>query len=260
MAFGGSVKRMIPLYAIGVFTAFTMSQAGMCARWLRTREKGWRKGLAMNILGVVICFTVFMINATTKFIEGSWIIIVLVPLLVLAAVGVHRHYNEVSDHLATEIPTSPESLKPVCIVPLADLNGVAFQSLAMARTISDHVIAVHICDDDKHIARLRAQWEAWGNHVPLEIIESPYRSFLRPLLAYIDAIDRQRSDDTIVIVLPELVATRWWHQLLHNQTAFRLKAALLFRPGTVVVNVPYHLRRGHRGRPTVGGDDDPEAI
>ncbi|MGI8846747.1 MAG: APC family permease [Candidatus Dormibacteria bacterium] len=265
--FGASVPKMIPLYAIGVFTAFTMSQAGMCVRWLRTRERGWRKGLAMNILGVAICFTVFLINAIFKFTEGAWIIIALVPILVLGAIGVNRHYNEVSDHLATEIPTSPEALKPVCIVPIADLNGVAFQSLAMARTISDHVIAVHICDDEAHIAKLRAQWDAWGNHVSLEIIESPYRSFQRPLLAYIDAIDRQRRDDTIVIVLPELVATRWWHQLLHNQTALRLKGALLFRPGTVVVSVPYHLRHGHqhrrkggRRRWRAGDGDDPEAI
>jgi amino acid transporter len=260
--FGGSVARMIPLYAIGVFTAFTMSQAGMCSRWIRHREdgrrlRGWRAGLAMNIVGVTVCFVIFLINAILNFRDGAWIIVVLVPVLVAACFAIHRHYTEIDSELATEIPTSPNALRPVCIVPIASLNGLALQSLAMARHISEHVIAVHVCDDEAHIAKLRAQWKAWGNHVSLEILESPYRSYIRPLLAYIDAIDRQRTDETVIIVLPEMVATRWWHQLLHNQTALRLKALLLFRPGTVVVNVPYHLAgQGHRK----GDDDDIEAI
>jgi hypothetical protein len=107
---------------------------------------------------------------------------------------------------------------------------------------------VHVCDDEAHMARLRAKWDIWGDHVPLVVIESPYRAFVRPLLSYIDAIDKQRTDDTLVVVLPELVATRWWHTLLHNQAALRLKAALLFRPGTVVMNVPHHIGRSHRVR------------
>jgi hypothetical protein len=171
----------------------------------------------------------------------------------------------VSSRLTTEIPTSPDQMKLVCLVPIADLNSLALQSLALARSLSENVIAVHVCDDEHHIAMMRARWEAWGNHVPLEIVESPYRSFVRPLLRYIDAIDKQRSDDTVIIVLPELVATRWWHQLLHNQTALRLKAQLLFRPGTVVVNVPYHLQhaphaRRLRRRGAGGDNNDIEAI
>jgi hypothetical protein len=178
--------------------------------------------------------------------------------------AIHRHYAEVSSRLTTEIATSPDQLKLICLVPIADLNSLALQSLAMARSISDHVVAVHICDDEDHIATIRARWEVWGNHVPLEIVESPYRSFIRPLLRYIDAIDKQRNDDTLLIVLPELVATRWWHALLHNQTALRLKAQLLFRPGTVVINVPYHLQHAphvRRIRRRSGtGSDDIEAI
>jgi hypothetical protein len=187
--------------------------------------------------------TVFLITAWEKFLTGAWVVLVIIPLLVLTFRAIHRHYGDVTTELTTETPTSPGELKPVVIVPVSDLNGPALQSLALARTISDQVIAVHISDDPEEIARLKAKWEAWGNHVPLEIIESPYRSLVRPLLAYIDAIDQQQPDDTIVVVLPEMVATRWWQQILHNQTALRLKAALLFRPGTVVVNVPYHLRR-----------------
>jgi len=151
-------------------------------------------------------------------------------------------------------------VRPTCIVPISDLNALALQSMALARSFSTAVIAVHVCDSDEHTAELRAKWELWGEHVPLTIIESPYRVFLRPLLAYIDAIDRQQNDDTLVVVLPELVATRWWHAVLHNQSALRLKGALLFRPGTVVVSVPHHLKRSVRMSRRRKRDDDLDAI
>jgi len=261
--FNGNVNSLLPLYAVGVFTAFTMSQAGMVSRWLRLREKGWRLGLVINATGTVITALVLLINGVTRFKDGAGVIVIIVPILVAACFAVHRHYLEVSNTLTTEIATSPDELKLVALVPIADLNSLALQSLAFARSMTDNVIAVHICDDEEHIARMRARWEVWGNHVPLEIVESPYRTFVRPLLRYIDAIDSQRNDDTLIIVLPELVATRWWHQLLHNQTALRLKAQLLFRPGTVVVNIPYHLQHAphvRRIRRRAGGDNDIEAI
>jgi hypothetical protein len=245
VAFHADVTRLIPLYAIGVFLAFTMSQAGMVVRWLHRREPGWKHGLPLNALGMTMTLLVFLVTASSKFLEGAWIILIIVPSFVTLLLVVHRHYRDVAEEQTTEIPTSPEKVRPVCVVPIAELNGVALQSLAMARSMSEQVIAVHVCDDADHITRLRRRWDVWGNHVPLVIIESPYRSLVRPLLAYIDAVDRQITDRTLVIVLPELVATRWWHQLLHNQTALRLKAALLFRPGTVVINVPYHLQKRH---------------
>ena len=254
VVFNGDVSRLIPLYAIGVFLAFTMSQGGMVVRWLRRREPGWRHGLPMNVVGMTMTAVVFVVFAAVKFREGAWVVCLIIPTFVALFFAVHRHYSDVNSQLATETPTAPALLKPVCIVPIADLNGIALQSLAMARTLSDNVIAVHVCDDENHIAQMRAKWEVWGNHVTLEIIESPFRSFLRPLLAYIDAIDRQRTDDTVVILLPELVATRWWHHLLHNQSALRLKAALLFRPGTIVINIPYHLQRHRRSIRAVDRD------
>ena len=151
---------------------------------------------------------------------------------------------------------SPGDVMTICIVPVADLNPLALQSLAMARSFSPKVIAVFVSDSTVEIDRMRRKWKMWGDHVPLEVIESPYRSVVRPILRYIDSIDRLRPDHTVVVVLPEMVATRWWHNLLHNQTALRLKAALLFRPGTVVVNVPYHIRRHRRvGRRFRAGAD-----
>jgi amino acid transporter len=248
VVFHGDVSRLIPLYAVGVFTAFTMSQAGMVSRWLRLREPGWRRGLPINIIGTATTGLVFLITGAAKFTQGAWIIVVLVPLLVLACRSVHRHYSDMRSMVATETPLQPEKVRTVCIVPITDLNPLALQSLAMARSFSDNVVAVHVSDDEADIERLQAKWRLWGDRVPLEIINSPYRSLLPPLLRYIDAMQRSLADTTVVVVLPEMVATRWWHHLLHNQTALRLKAALLYRPGIIVVNVPYHLRRSPRVR------------
>ncbi|HZS16059.1 MAG TPA: APC family permease [Candidatus Dormibacteraeota bacterium] len=260
LAFNGNTLRLIPLYTVGVFIAFTLAQLGMVRRWRRLKKPGWRRGIVVNGVGMVMTAAVFIVTASDKFLDGAWIIVIVIPLLVLLLQSVHRHYTDLSERAAVETPTTPTKVQPIAIVPVADLNAVALQSLALARKISDNVVAVHVSDDEEQIARLRAKWEAWGNHVPLEIIESPYRSLVRPLMAYIDAIDKQRRDDTLIIVLPEMVATRWWHHLLHNQTALRLKAALLFRPGTVVVNVPYHLQRVPRVRRRMRvrdtGDDD----
>jgi hypothetical protein len=242
VAFQGSVTNLIPLYAIGVFLAFTMSQAGMVKRHLRVKEQGWRPALVMNAMGMGATALVLVITAYEKFTSGAWLVVILIPCLVMLFRTVHKHYGEATDLHATETPTSPDLLEPVAIVPIADLNGPALQSLALARRLTDTVIAVHINDDPEAIGRLRAKWKAWGDHVPLTIIDSQYRAIVRPLMQYIAEIDRQRPGDTIVVVLPELVATKWWHQILHNQTALRLKAALLFRPGTVVISVPYHLR------------------
>ena len=260
LAFNGNTLRLIPLYTVGVFIAFTLAQLGMVRRWRRLRKPGWRRGLVINGVGMVMSSVVFIITASDKFFDGAWIIVVVIPSLVMLLNAVHTHYNDINERAAVETPTAPTRIQPLCIVPISDLNLVALQSLALARKISDTVVAVHISDDEEDIARLRAKWEIWGNHVPLEIIESPFRSLVRPLLAYIDALDKQVRDDTLIIILPEMVATRWWHQLLHNQSALRLKAALLFRPGTVVASVPYHLQRNPRVRRRLRvrdlGDDD----
>ena len=245
-AFQADVTHLIPLYAIGVFLAFTLSQAGMVVRWLKRREPGWKHGLPMNAVGMTMTCVVFLVTGISKLPE-SLIVVVIVPSAVTLFLAIHRHYAEVHGQQTTEIPTAPAQVRPVCIVPVDNLDNVALQSLALARSLSDQVVAVHVCFNPDHMALMRARWNAWGNHVPLVIVESPYRSILRPLLNYIDAIDKQTTDRTLVVVLPELVATRWWHQLLHNQFPLRVKAALLFRPGTVVVSVPYHLQR-HRHR------------
>ncbi|MFN2568392.1 MAG: APC family permease [Candidatus Dormibacteria bacterium] len=260
--FQGRTAALIPLYTIGVFAAFTMSQGGMVTRWRRLREPGWRRGLVVNAVGMCMTAVVFLVTAVSKLPE-SGLVLVIIPTLVLMFLSVHRHYRDISRQQTVETPTSPDKVKPKCIVPVADLNPVVLQTLAVACTIAGDpslVIAVYVSDDEAGIARLKAKWRLWGDHVHLEVLDSPYRTVVPPLLQYIDLIDAQDPDDTLVVVLPELVPTRWWQQFLHNQTSLRIKGALLSRPGTVTANVPYHLEPRPRRRWFHLRREDPEEI
>ncbi|MEA2683005.1 MAG: hypothetical protein QOK05_1333 [Chloroflexota bacterium] len=253
--FRGSTDALIPLYTVGVFLSFTLSQLGMVARWRRLSRsndaeasRGWRRNMAVNLFGAIMTALVLVVATVGKFRDGAWIIIVLIIGLIMLALAIHRHYSQAGARVHAETPVTPGEVKPLAIVPISDLTDVQLQTLALARRLSDEALAVFISDDQERIREIRAKWDAWGNQVPLEIIESPYRSIVRPLLNFLDAVEAQRGGDTLMVILPELVYTRWWHQFLHNQTALRLKAALLFRPGTVVMSVPYHLRDKHDDR------------
>ena len=258
VVFAGSTDALIPLYTIGVFLSFTLSQLGMVVRWRRLSHeggpeaKGWQTKMAMNLVGAIATSVVLVIAVTTKFLAGAWVVVMLIPLIVLIALAIHRHYGTAKSRVQTETPITPGDVRPVAVVPIGDLNDVQLQTLALARRLADRVVAVYISDDPDKIKDIKHKWDVWGNHVPLEIIESPYRSIIRPLLTYLDAVEAQNEGGTLMVILPEMVYGRWWHQFLHNQTALRLKAALLFRPGTVVVNVPYHLAEGvdHAEPPT----------
>jgi amino acid transporter len=260
--FKGSTDALIPLYTIGVFLSFTLSQLGMVVRWWRHRNLGteetrhWRQSLAVNLVGAILTALVLVVSASTKFINGAWVVVVLIPMIVLLSLAIHRHYQSARTRIQAETPITPGDVHPVAVVPIADLTDVQLQTLALARRLADRVVAVFISDDPERINDIKRKWEMWGDHVPLEVIESPYRSVIRPLLNYLDAIEAQNKGGTLMVILPEMVYGRWWHQFLHNQTALRLKAALLFRPGTVVVNVPYHLRETRAAAEApVGGRD-----
>lgn len=249
--FKGSTDALIPLYTIGVFLAFTLSQAGMVVHWRklarggdRDASRGWRRSMSLNLIGAIGTTIVLVIAASTKFIYGAWVVVVLVPVIVLLFLGIHRHYTGAKHRVKAETPITPGEVFPLAVVPISDLADPQLQALALARRIADEVVAVFISDSPEKIREVREKWNAWGELVPLEVIESPYRTLVRPFMEYLDAIEDQHPHATIMVVLPELIYSRWWHQFLHNQTALRLKAALLFRPGTVVVNVPFHLQDG----------------
>jgi hypothetical protein len=253
IVFNGVTTSLINLYAVGVFMSFTLSQAGMVLHWwrLRATHKGWLRSMLINGLGALTTFIVSLVIASTKFLEGAWIVVLLIPLLVLMFLGINHHYSRVERERITDIPVHPKDIHHRLIVPIAGLDSAAIQSLAYARSITKHVTAVHVAIDMDDENKVREAWERWQKQLNEEeethliIIESPYRSLSRPLLAYIDTVHELFPDDTLTVILPEFVVAHWWENFLHNQTAFRLKAALLFRPGIVVTSVPQHLR----GRP-----------
>lgn len=249
IVFHGDTTKLINLYAVGVFMSFTLSQGGMVLHWwrLRRQHKGWQRSLALNGLGAVTTLAVALVISTTKFLEGAWIVVVLIPLLVLTFLAIHRHYQRIERERTTDIPAKPADIRHLVIVPIGGLDRVSVQSLAYARSISDHVIAVHVAVDEDDVKKVRATWKLWRSSVgedekiELVIIESPYRSLAGPLLDYIDTVHELYPDYTLTVLMPEFVVSHWWEHALHNQTALRLKAALLFRPGIVVTSVPQHL-------------------
>ena len=249
LIFNGDTNHLIDLYAVGVFMSFTLSQGGMVLHWWRLRRErpNWLRSAIINGTGTVTTALVAIIIAVTKFQSGAWIVVVLIPLLVLMFMGIHRHYTNVEQERTTNIPAKPTDIKHMFIVPIAGMDRVSVQSLSYARSISDNVIAVHVAVDDADEQRVREEWRHWrpniGNDEKTElvVIESPYRSLGRPLLAYIDTVHELYPEYTLTVLLPEFVVSHWWEHLLHNQTALQLKAALLFRPGIIVTSVPQHL-------------------
>jgi amino acid transporter len=250
VAFGGSVTNLIPLYTVGVFVAFTLSQTGMVRHWWRRKreERRWGLRAAINGLGAVTTGIVAVEVAASKFLLGAWMVLVLVPVLIVVMWGIHRHYGRLAGAQRPETPLNHTDVRLRPIVPIADLNVPAQQALAFARAIApdDAVTLVHVTDDVAATERLRTAWDAQphgGTH--LVVIDSPYRSLGGPLLRYIDEVGGAHPGDTILVILPEYVPGHWWEHLLHNQTALRLMASLLFRPGVIVASVPYHM--AHNG-------------
>ena len=248
IAFNGDTTALIPLYTVGVFNSFTLSQSGMVLRWWRTRTPGWQRNMLVNGLGALTTGVVLIISAVTKFTDGAWIVLALIPVLIAMFLAIHRHYArvEAEERIATE-PVRPTVFKHTFVVPVSRLNPITLTALQYARSLSPTVTAVHIVEgeDPGEAEAFHREWKELmpGTDINLVLIESPYRSLVGPLLSYIDALDRQNPDDTITVVLPESVPSKLWEQVLHNQTALRLKAALLFRPNTVVSDVPHVLGR-----------------
>jgi hypothetical protein len=249
VAFGGSVTALIPLYTVGVFVAFTLSQSGMVHHWWvrRDRQRGWRWRAALNGAGAAATGVVAVVVGVAKFALGAWIVLVLIPILIGIMVAISRHYASVERSLAVAEPMSslPER-EPRVIVPVSRFDRAAMAALAYARAISADVTAVHVATDAEAIEGMRDRWEAWAGPVKLVILESPYRALIAPLLAYLDATETMDPSRPTTVVLAEMVPRHLWEYPLHNQTALRLKLRLFWRPNTVVIDVPYHLNGNHR--------------
>jgi amino acid transporter len=240
--FGGETHALIPLYAVGVFLSFTISQSGMVARWRRGREPGWRRQLGINATGAVATGVVAVIIGATKFTHGAWIVVLLIPILILAFLRIRAHYDVVVRELSLEGYEPGPPVPPRIIVPVGGVHRATVRAVEYARTLNEHVTAVYI-DQYGDANRVLEQWGLWGRGTPIVVLTSPYRSMVRPLLDYIDRVrEAQGRKGFVTVVLPEFMPRRWWQHFLHNQSALLLKGALLFRRDVVVVNVPFHLQ------------------
>ncbi|MFG1776356.1 APC family permease [Micromonospora sp. NPDC049048] len=264
VAFRGHTEALIPLYAVGVFLAFTLSQAGMVVHWRRRRDRGWRRRAAVNAVGGAVSGLVLLTAAVTKFSEGAWVVVVAIPLLVLLFWAIHRHYRTLHRSLALHPPPPgpapgppvvpapppavgpaedeelPEQVRHLVVVPVARLNRASLRALAYAASLGQPTLAVHIAPEEPEADRFREQWRAWGDHLRLETIVSPYRAVIGPLAHYLEALHASRADLVLTVVVPEVVVRSRWHRLLHSRTEHRLRTALRRLPGVVVTSLPVH--------------------
>lgn len=242
--FGGDTHALIPLYMIGVFVSFTLSQTGMVLHWRTLRTPGWRTSALVNGVGAVVTGVVLVVVAVTKAHEGAWIILLLIPVLVAFFRVTHRHYRTVAAQLSLDGFAAPETLRHnTVLVPISGLHQPVVRALDYARTISADVRAIYVDLDAAATERLRRDWSTWGRGVPLTILPSPFRLLLEPLLASIREAETADPRGYVTVVLPEFVPARWWHHVFHNQRALLIKGALLFHPNTIVTSVPFHLAR-----------------
>ncbi|MCL4394186.1 MAG: APC family permease [Chloroflexi bacterium] len=242
--FAGDVSNLIHLYAVGVFLAFSMSDSGMVVHWWRTRGPGWKRSIVINGADAALTSSILVIVAVTKFALGAWIVVVLIPTITAFFLFIHRHYSHVADQLRIQ----PGQLPPVridqfVIVPLDDVNYASLRALAFARTIARDVVALHVSVNAERTDKVRQKMQAYAPDAKLIVVDSPFRAFVRPLIAYVDAVHSRRPDAFVTIVLPEFITAHWWERFLHNRSAGRLQSAFERHPNVAVVLVPYLLER-----------------
>lgn len=243
VAFNGDTHALLPLYAIGVFLSFTLSQSGMVMRWFKLKTPHWQREALINGVGALSTLVVLGVIVATRFTHGGWIVVVLIPVIVTIFLLIHRHYKETAAQLSLDDYGAPPHIRRHrVVVPVAGVHRGVVEALNYARTLSIDVTAVYVETDPAETAKVRAKWDKWGDGVRLVVLTSDYRSIVEPLMHYLDKIDACQPDDVITVVMPQFLASRWWHNILHNQTALLVRLALLFRRGMVVTDVPYRLK------------------
>ncbi len=256
--FHGLVDALLPMYAIGVFIGFTLAQAGMVVRWNRTREKGWQTSRVFNALGALATGLVVIITGIARFDNGDrigfaigrfhphygvWIVLALVPVMVMAFLKINGHYEDMKQELAPERAAEVPPVHNTVLVLVSRLHRGIVSALNYAHLVSDDVRAVYVETNPENTAALKKEWNERGEGIPLVIMESPYRSLIGPLMRYVDAVQKERTDDVVTVIVPEFVSRKWWHLLLHNQAAPLLRLALSSRRDVYVVRARYFLER-----------------
>jgi amino acid transporter len=242
VAFSGDTSALIPLYAVGVFTCFTLSQAGMVIHHRKLREKGWKLRQIFNAVGAIATGIVLAVVVVSKFTIGAWIPVALIPIIVVLFRSIHKHYERVS--AAIEVPNDYRSVRHrhTVIVLVGNVHRGVLDAITYARSLApDRLLALSVVHDDEHADALQDQWDKFDIPVELRRVYSPYRELSGPVISFIDELDREWPDDIVTVVVPEFVLSHWWEQLLHNQSALVLRARLRMRPNTVVTAVPIHV-------------------
>jgi amino acid transporter len=243
VAFGGITTKLIPLYAVGVFTSFTLSQLGMVMRGRSLRDQGWQRRAIVNGFGATMTFIVLIIVAVSKFRQGAWLPVVVIPIVIAAFLAVRRHYDRVNAAIAI----TPDQVRRgypnhTVVVLVSRVHRGVIEALEYARSLRpQHLAALYVSYEDDDRIAMERQWEEFGLDTPLEVVHSPYRELVEAVLLYLDELDARWDNDRITVVIPEFVVGKWYEHMLHNQSALRLKGKLLFRPATVVTSVPYHV-------------------
>jgi amino acid transporter len=259
-AFRGDTSALIPLYAIGVFVCFTLSQAGMVKHWLKSHDPGWRWRAVLNGLGAVATGLVAIVQVTTKFTHGAWIVVVIIPLIILMLRKIHQHYESFAAEIRYTGHAPLMFMHHTVVVPVNGITKPTAGALVYATTISEDVRAVYVEVDPAASQRLECAWAEWDIGVDLIVLPSPYRSVLRPLAEYVKKIVDESESDLVTVVVPEIVPHRWWEHLLHNKTALFIRTLFLFRPNVVVTSVPYLLGHSARIRDRITMERDSEEL
>jgi amino acid transporter len=244
VAFGGLTNALIPLYAVGVFTSFTLCQAGMVRHHRRVREKGWRRNVVLNGVGGVATFMILLIVAVTKFVDGAWVPLVVIPLIVLLFKGIRGHYKRVAIALSVPDDYRPPRRRHTVVVLASDhIHAGLLEALAYGRSISsDHLLATTVVADGVEAEMAEKRWAEAAIDVPLEIVRSANHEFTEATLSFVDELEQRWPNSIVTVIIPELFVEHWWQHLLHNQTALILKGRLLFRKRTAVTSIPYRAQ------------------
>lgn len=242
--FGGDTENLIPLYAVGVFIPFTLSQLGMMLRWLRLRPKGWAGKFAINTVGMLTTLSITLIFIFTKFAQ-VWLVFIFLPVVMFLFLRIHQHYLKVADELRIDLAADKPVIKgSTVVVPVAGITRVVSNSISYAKSLTDNVVAVYVGFDDESIERMEAKWAEWDPGVRLIVLRSSYRSITRPLLKFIDTVEWKTAEtDHITVLIPQFVTKYWWQHILHNQTGLLLRTYLFNRKDVVIATVPYHLKQ-----------------
>jgi hypothetical protein len=252
IAFNGNSHALVPLFAVGAFTAFTLSQAGMVIHWFRAKEPGWRIKASINGLGALVTAFALVVIGVSKFMEGAWISVLVIPGLVYVFLKIREHYQHVSKQLTMH--GLPPSLRPLpsprVVIPVSGVHRGMVDAVNFARSISDRVTAAFIdIDPGPDEEELRRQWNCWFPDIEFVVIPSPYRSLVEPLLSFLEQTDIDHNDGHhAILILPELIPASSWHEILHNQSAEEIKKALLYKRRQsglqrIIIDVPYHLKK-----------------